>query len=273
MYKSNKRMKKILSSLAMASVLGMTLSQAVANPTNPKLKTDVKGKLSTGVKWTQQSKEYPLLVSSLYHQAADNLRQQSLPSTPWLVVMDIDETLLNNSEYNQRLELTGGSYSSKSWRNWVHEKNAKAIPGAIYFVKTVLELGGQLALVTNRNQLDDRHTWKNLLKVGFPIDASNTCLVGRRPQDKAVMDGVRYINDKDLRREEFTTGKASLCWQDDDQLKAMWQRPIILTYQVGDNIEDIAKTTQENANIEELLKRQGKDILVLPNAMYGSWNH
>lgn len=263
-------MKKAFYSLLMASILAGCV---LANPTNPKLQKESNGQVSHSVKWTQQSKEYPLIVNSLYRNAAENLRQRALPKTPWLVVMDVDETLLNNSEYNRRLEQTNGSYSSESWRGWVHEKNAKAIPGAVYFVKTVLELGGQLALVTNRNQLDDNYTWDNLLKVGFPIEHKNTCLVGRRSQDKSIIDGKAYMNDKDLRREEFFTGKASLCWQETPKHKQQWNKAFTLLMQVGDNIEDVAKTTQGNAVLNDLLERQGQDILILPNAMYGSWNH
>lgn len=42
--------------------------------------------------------------------------------------------------------------------------------------------------------------------------------------------------------------------------------------QVGDNIKDFYQTTQENVDIPAFLERQGKDILILPNAMYGSWD-
>lgn len=253
--------------------MAVTTFSVNANSAESTLEIASKGVVSNSVKWTQESKEYSLIVDSLYRNAADDLRHQTLPNTPWLVIMDVDETLLNNSQYNLRLEQTNTTYSNESWRAWVQEKHAKAIPGAVYFVKTVLALGGQLALVTNRNQLDDQHTWKNLVDVGFPITAQNTCLVGRRPQDKSTIDNKRYINDKDLRREEFTTGAASLCWNKDDALKLQWNRGFNLLMQVGDNIEDVAGTTQKNASIEQLLKRQGRDILILPNAMYGSWGH
>ena len=41
--------------------------------------------------------------------------------------------------------------------------------------------------------------------------------------------------------------------------------------QVGDNIEDFARTTQEEADIEALLASQDPVFILLPNAMYGSW--
>lgn len=266
-------MNKVISSVLAASLCLASVGQLQANPTNNKPTTAKKLGLSTGVKWTQQSKEFPLITSYLYQQATQSLKERQLPKTPWLVIMDVDETLLNNSDYNKRLDLTGGSYTSDSWRAWVQEKNATAIPGAIEFVKTVIELGGQLAFVTNRNHLDDGDTWQNLVSVGFPIDAQNTCLTGKRPQDKKAIDHKNIINDKDLRRNEFTSGKATQCWVKDKALKTLWNQDFTLVMQVGDNIEDIAQTTQKNANISALLQRQAQDILILPNAMYGSWGH
>ncbi|MFC7001729.1 hypothetical protein ACFQMB_09560 [Pseudobowmanella zhangzhouensis] len=41
--------------------------------------------------------------------------------------------------------------------------------------------------------------------------------------------------------------------------------------QVGDNIEDVEFITQEDADVDALLKRWGGDVIVLPNPMYGSW--
>ncbi len=266
-------MNKALLSVIAASLILASGNDVNANPTNNTAKAKQSKGLSTAVKWTQQSQEFTLLTHYLYRQATQALREKTLPTTPWLVIMDVDETLLNNSDYNKRLDLSNGNYTNESWRSWVHEENASAIPGAIEFVNTVFELGGQLALVTNRNQQDDAYTWRNLTNVGFGINSTNTCLVGKRAQDKAAIDNKQIINDKDLRRNAFVSGNASLCWTHKSSVKQRWNQPFTLVFQVGDNIEDIAKTTQKNTDMNSLLKRQGKDILILPNAMYGSWSH
>jgi len=41
--------------------------------------------------------------------------------------------------------------------------------------------------------------------------------------------------------------------------------------QVGDNIEDFVRTTQEDADVDALLAEEGSPYILLPNPMYGSW--
>ena len=136
----------------------------------------------------------------------------------------------------------------------------------------VLSNGGQIALITNRDREMDAHTWSNLEKLGFPITRTNTCIMGRAAADKEAVGRPGIVNDKDLRRNQIMTGDASYCWESRPEAKAAWNQPLAVIMQVGDNIKDFIFTTQENVNLEEFLQLQGKDILILPNAMYGSWD-
>ena len=61
------------------------------------------------------------------------------------------------------------------------------------------------------------------------------------------------------------------CYNPSDEAVAEWSQPHNIVMQVGDNIEDIAQTTQASADPSALLPRFGKDIVILPNPMYGSW--
>ena len=192
-------------------------------------------------------------------------------SEPWVVFIDVDETLLDNSEYNRRRDILGKGFTLESWASWVKEESATAVPGAKNFVSSVLENGGQIALITNRDRELDQHTWNNLVQLGFPFSRTNTCILGRTQADKDAVGSKGVINDKDLRRNNVLNGDAENCWSNFPEAKDNWNKELQLVMQVGDNIQDIAKITQDSANIEELLKRQGADILILPNAMYGSW--
>jgi 5'-nucleotidase (lipoprotein e(P4) family) len=256
-----------MKSLSLLCLLPFVL---VACSTTPEAPVDEPVRLSNAVKWHTQSKEYPLISQYLYQQAGDYLKanKDKLPTSNWVVVADVDETLLDNSEYQRRLELQKQGYTSESWANWVIEEDAKAVPGAIEFVKTVLALGGKMALITNRPNDLNQHTWINLNAVGFPITLDNACLLGRTPADKAAVDNVIYINDKDLRREQIIEGTAH-CYG--DSTKDSFSQPHQIIMQVGDNIEDIRYTTQEDADVDTLLLEQGKSILILPNSLYGSW--
>ncbi len=228
--------------------------------------------ISSAVLWTQNSAEYRLITSYLYQEAEKNIDRFSTNDEPWVVIMDVDETLLDNSEYNRRRDQSGLGYTSESWADWVKEEAADEIPGAKKFVTKVLESGGHIALITNRNRSLDQYTWNNLQALGFPLTRDNTCILGRSEEDIQSVDGKEFINDKDLRRTHISNGNATACWEKAPSAKSGWNRNLSIVMQIGDNIKDFANTTQENVDLNEFLKRQGKDILILPNAMYGSWD-
>ena len=226
--------------------------------------------LSNAVKWQTTSKEYRVITSAIYQSAAESVRARSLPQTPWVVVMDIDETVLDNSAYQAMRERMGKGYSRESWKDWVISEKASLVPGVAGFIDAVLAGGGKLMLITNRDKSLDGHTWANLLALGLPLSADNTCLVGRRAQDKQAIDHKTIINDKDLRRQQIRQGNPD-CLVVDKQMPASWKQPHQILMQVGDNIEDVEFITQEDADVDALLKRWGGDVIVLPNPMYGSW--
>lgn len=228
--------------------------------------------LSTAVNWTVESKEYAYLTKSIYQAATASISQKQLPDTSWAVVMDIDETVLNNVGYQVAIERTGQSYQSETWAAWVKSEQATLVPGVKDFIDTVLKKGGKLALITNRNRSLDRHTWRNLQALGLSVSQQNTCLMGRVAQDKTAIDHKLIVNDKDLRRQQIEAGTAS-CYQAEGKRHSNFSAQKIVM-QVGDNIEDFAKTTQEDANIDALLNKSAKSngsLVLLPNAMYGSW--
>jgi 5'-nucleotidase (lipoprotein e(P4) family) len=228
--------------------------------------------LSDAVKWQTTSKEYQFLSRAIYQQASAALATASLPKQNWVVAMDVDETILDNSPYQVGLDERGLSYTPESWANWVMREQASLVPGVNLFIKKVLDMGGKLAFITNREKDLDSHTWQNLLAQGLPINTENTCLIGRSLPDKTAIDSVNIINDKDLRRQQIKTGVAD-CYHDkaDKQTSDVWASSKLIIMQVGDNIEDFSGVTQEDANITELLKQWPQKLILLPNSMYGSW--
>ncbi len=225
--------------------------------------------LSNSVTWQTTSKEYDFLTTSAYQRATEALLEASLPEGPWVVAMDIDETVLDNSAYQVNLDRTGTSYNSASWAEWVASEQAVLVPGAAAFIEAVIEQGGRLAFITNRNRSQDSHTWRNMQALGLPISVDNACLMGRSERDEGSVDGADYINDKDLRRSQIRTGSAS-CHHPDGRRHSDFPASSIVM-QVGDNIEDFAGVTQESADVEALLSENEDAFVLLPNPMYGSW--
>ncbi len=224
--------------------------------------------LTNSVKWQTQSAEYKFLTARTYQQAQLTLASLELPTASWVVVMDIDETVLDNSAYQVNLDQTGTSFTPASWDAWVKSEKATMVPGAKAFIQKVLSMGGKLGLVTNRNRTLDQSTWNNLLAQGIPVTKDNACLMGRVAEDKKAMSRADITNDKDLRRAQVTDGTAS-CYDANNKGRHNTFGENTIVMQVGDNIEDFSHVLQHEANAAELIKNP--QLILLPNAMYGSW--
>ena len=86
------------------------------------------------------------------------------------MILDADETVLDNSEYQRRLAIAHAPFDPKSWTAWVNEHAAPAIPGAPEFAKLVHSLGGRIVIVTNRSQAECEPTRANLQQAEIDAD-------------------------------------------------------------------------------------------------------
>ncbi|MCC2607037.1 HAD family acid phosphatase [Planctobacterium marinum] len=225
---------------------------------------------STAVTWLTRSKEYQLLTEDMYRQATEAIKSVSSETSNWVVVMDVDETILDNSAYQRQTETLGTGFAPDTWNAWVESENAVLVPGAKAFMEAVYQQGGKVALITNRPRTLDAHTWRNLQALEVPVTNDNTCLMGRVAADKEVIGQPGIHNDKDLRRQQVRQGKAG-CFSLTREINRSWAQPHQILFQVGDNIEDFAGVTQEHADIGALLPEHGRSLFLLPNPMYGSW--
>lgn len=198
--------------------------------------------------WARTSAEHHALFVQGFRAARERLAELARERTrgTWAVIVDADETLVDNSEYQRRLHLRGASFDSLSWDAWVRERAATPLPGAIGYVRAVRELGGRVVVVTNREDDVCDPTRDNLRSVGLNVD-----LVLCR----------RGVSDKNPRFESVRTGTAG------GGLPALE----VLQW-VGDNIQDFPSLTQrareQGAAAFALF---GDRYFILPNPMYGSF--
>jgi 5'-nucleotidase (lipoprotein e(P4) family) len=197
-----------------------------------------------GLHWFRNSAEKSAIYEQTYRAAftAAQLRSAGLEERSWAVVLDVDETILDNSEYERRLVDSGREYDNESWNAWVLEEAATVLPGAKEFTDRVrAELKGRIVLVTNREQSQCPATEANLRRVGVAFDL---ILCDR--------DGT---GDKNPRFEAVAEGTEGL-------------PPLNVVLWVGDNIKDFPSLTQNSPGD---LSAFGTRYFLLPNPMYGSW--
>lgn len=224
--------------------------------------------------WMQKSEEYRLLVTQVYAQALERLPSLSAAGTaaleqksatytssdarPTAIILDVDETILDNSAYQARLTLMHANSDPGSWNRWVLEAKAPALPGALEFLTAAAAAGHQIYYVTNRNcpltpepagadPCPQRTaTMSNLAKWGFPFasEADHFLLRNARPEWRTA--------DKSGRRADVAKGH---------RIVALF----------GDDLRDFAERANFDSRRAELAPLFGQRWFILPNPVYGSW--
>ena len=200
------------------------------------------------VHWVRTAAEYRALTLQTYRVAWDAVREHAAGQDPgtWAVIMDADETVLDNSEFERRIAEAGVPFEEPMWDAWVMEEAAGLIPGAGAFIAKVQELGGRIAIVTNRDERLCPATIRNLHALGV------------RP---AVVLCETETGEKEPRFRRVQQGTAS------DTLP-----PLRVVAWIGDNIGDFPGLDQSvRRGPAEPYRLFGERYFVLPNPMYGSW--
>lgn len=151
--------------------------------------------------WFRNSAERVVLYQQSYAFArrlvTDWLHDNKIDDSkkPWAVVLDIDETVLDNSEYQQRLVVTGHPFEPSTWDTWVKERKAPAFEPARDFTKWVHDKGGKVISVTNRDDSQCDATSDNLKTDSVTIDALLCAPQGVTPPEKdtrfrAIREGI-----------------------------------------------------------------------------------
>jgi len=231
-------------------------------------------KTEKAIQWTMRSAEYEAATYGTFAAAAASLPALLADATwtaaleqdgatardkPPAVVVDVDETMLNNSQYQWERATSGESFDEASWDAWIQRAEARAVAGAVEYARAAQDLGVTIFYVTNRTcrargggeacpQAAD--TRQNLVAAGFPqLETEQLLLRSMRPE---------WSGDKSSRRSHVATTHRIL------QL-------------LGDDLGDfIAGATDAGADgrsllVEEQRSRWGKSWFLLPNPMYGSW--
>ena len=205
--------------------------------------------LPTAIAWSRASAEHRALFLQVYRAAEAELERRA-PASPrgtWAVVLDADETVLDNSVYQQERARLDSGYTTQSWNAWVRRVAATALPGAVAFTRKVHALGGRVAIVTNRAEEVCAETRDNLRRVDVEADM--------------VLCVPPGVSDKNIRFRAIESGTAA----------ASVPGLRILMY-VGDNIQDFPNLTQDlRLGGDGGFDGFGRTYFLLPNPMYGSW--
>lgn len=251
----NKRIKNaflfvfIISCLLLISSSNNQNTEKIGNVDNKEtIKPTLENKASLmAVLWCQVSAEYRALAYQAYNIARLRLDEelQISRNQKRAVIVDIDETVLDNSRYNAK-EITDKQIYPDDFYKWIDMAKAEAIPGAKEFLDYAISKGCNVFYISNRRIRCLDGTLRNLQKLGFPQAEESHILL------------KEDISSKEGRRQEVA-------------------KTHYIALLIGDNLHDfdicfekksIEGRFEEADNFKEEF---GKKFIILPNPMHGAW--
>ena len=172
---------------------------------------------------------------------------QSLPPA---VILDIDETVLDNSEHQVRSIKNGTNYPV-GWKEWVSEESAGALPGVKEYLSYADSKGVKIFYVTNRTHDLEEYTRNNIKALGLPLDNDRDVLLMKNEKG--------WASDKTSRR---------------DLIKKDFRVIQIFGDQLDDFIpmeETATSLDSRKALIDKYASMWGEKWYMLINPMYGEW--
>ena len=257
------------------TLLAVVLIGCATAPGNREPGVEAEG---AGVPWVRESVEYKATALQAYRSAADALEAlvtnpawSALPQQtdgadlPTAVILDVDETVLDNVVYQDR---QGARFDRFTWDLWLAEREATAVPGAVEFLNRTRALGVETFFVTNRPCRtrpvsadpcpQEQDTIANMLALGIEVDREHMLLLNERP---------------DWGREKLTRRQA---------LAKDYRIVMLFGDQLGDFVPcarsrivppcvEAATTNSRLALYRQHSDYWGNGWYMLPNPMYGTW--
>ena len=205
---------------------------------------------SNAIRWSRDSAEHRAIYLQVYAAAAAHVEReaQKRSAGSWAVVLDADETVIDNSAYQLERERAGLPFDAPSWHEWTKRRAALPQPGARAFLARVRELGGRIAIVTNRtvSECPDTEAVFRAHELAFDVIL---CKPDGGPSDKSP------------RFEAVARGTTPAGLP-----------PLEVVAFLGDNIFDFPGLSQELRKQDDAaFAAFGARFFALPNPMYGSW--
>ncbi|MEI6856073.1 5'-nucleotidase, lipoprotein e(P4) family [Psychrilyobacter sp.] len=205
-----------------------------------------------GTVWVRDSGEYRALTHQAYNSGKFYLKEivkdPQNKDKKLAIVLDLDETVLDNSAFAAWQAVNNKLFSPKDWARWVNAKQATEVPGSVDFVKTARDLGFEVFYVSNRNADLTVPTIKNLKNIGAP-----------------------FADEEHVLGKTTTSNKAS-------RLKSIEDKGYTIVLLGGDNLDDFDSAVHRKLNIdrrnhvEDMKDSYGTKFIVLPNPEYGGFD-
>ena len=217
------------------------------------------------VLWMQTSAEFTALASSAYHQAklaidvglknkkwtAALEQTEAYSKLPPAIILDVDETVLNNLPFQAQLIKEQKEFNQETWTQWIKKASAVPVPGASEFLAYAASRGVTIFYVTNREATQEADTRINLEKYKLPLRSDIDVILSKNENEWKS-------SDKTARRSYVSKNFRILALVGDD---------------LGDFVTGAYDTPEKRVEVAVTNNAYwGSKWFLIPNPVYGSWD-
>lgn len=241
------KFKKMAMQASAALLMALSVISFSGTATITAAKSDIGNQNTMAVAWYQTSAECKALYLQGYNIARRNLDQDLAQASaqPRAIILDIDETVLDNSPYQAYNALHDDQFPDH-WNDWVNAAKAKPVPGAKDFLNYANQNGVQIYYVSDRSTGQLKATKKNLANQGLP-QATDDHILLKGKNDKS----------KETRRQAIEKNNNVIMFFGDSLTD--------MNDPKSPSVKDRYQDVMENAN------QFGSKYIILPCPMYGGW--
>jgi len=214
--------------------------------------------------YLQTSAEYRACCLQAYNlaqrQLAEKLMSSKASAKPAAVILDLDETVFDNSGFQAMIARSGLGFDMRLWELWQekHADHVELVPGAKEFLAFAKSKNVAVVFITNRDEKYRAGCNEVLERHGLTV-----------PEDQLRLAGK--TSDKTERRAAIAE-KFTVLMLIGDNLRDFDER---FRFEKGveklPTAEAIAAIDARNRKVEESKSKFGTDWILLPNPMYGEW--
>ena len=213
--------------------------------------------------YVQSSAEFYANSSTIYRAAQNNLdallsdknhtaaleQLENFSDKPPAIILDVDQTVLDNSAYQARVIEKETSYPD-GWFDWAKEEKAEFMPGVLEFMEYAQSKGVEIFFVTNRDLEIEKATINNYIALGFSSSS----------EEHVLSRGENGWGSNKASRRELIAKDYRIVMMFGDNFGDF-----------VDNNENLLSPKDRVETIKKYSKYWGTSWYMLSNPMYGAW--
>ena len=217
--------------------------------------------------YVQTAAEYRASCLQTYASAEQRLeailQAASLPFPKPAVVMDLDETVLDNSAFQTFLYLNNLEYTEALWERYEKDypDDVTLVPGAKEFIAKAERNGVTVVYISNRSETNRPSTITALRQLGINTDNINARLLLKKKGASS---------DKSARREEAAL-RYNILLHIGDNLRDFSEAFAVARLRSSAAETQLSEIEQRYAIVDSAASHWGMDWFILPNPVYGEW--